>query len=181
MKNLLDFIKAVGQDIKELKASQSSNYSQRYSPTGYTIVFEGDEYIIQFDNGARLIIGYVNAKTNIGQIRGLTGIGKPHPFDGKSTTLVADPLPYAIMRTSVRSVQIATWKTSNGIAIWYRDRIRVENPVRDKDDYDFSKAYYNPNDTNATSLANQPKLIETFYQLGLFSESELLSFGAVKK
>lgn len=176
MKNLLDFIKAVGRDIKELKSSQA-----RYSPTGYTIVFEGDDYIIQFDNGARLIIGFANAKTNLGQLRGLTGIGKPHPFDGKSNTLAPDPLPYSIMRLSTRSVQIATLEASNGIAQWYRDGIRVENPVRNKDIYNFSNAYYNRNDTNAVSLANQPKMIEVYYQLGLFSEEELKRFGAVER
>lgn len=176
MKNIVDVIKAIGKDMKELKAAQA-----RYSPTGYIIVFEGDDYIIQFDNGARLIVGYANAKTNLGQIRGLTGIGKPHPFDGKSTTLVADPLPYSIMRLSTRSAQIATLEASNGIAQWYREGIRVENPVRNKEVYDFSNAYYNRNDTNATSLTNQPKMIEIYYQLGLFSEEELKRFGAVER
>lgn len=168
---------------QRLEALEKNNLAstKRYGPTGYTLTFEGDDYIITFDNGARLIIGYLNAENNLGQLRGLTGIGKPHPFDGKSNTLAADPLPYAIMRTSVRSVQIATWESSNGIAVWYKEGIRVENPVRDSSKRDFSNAYYNRNDTNPISLANQPRLLEIYYQLGLFSESELERFGVVKK
>lgn len=167
--------------IEKLEKTGGSSTTPRYGPTGYTLVFEGDDYIIAFDNGARLIIGYANAKDGLGQIRGLTGIGKPHPFDGRSNTLAADPLPYSIMRTSARSVQIATWESSNGIAVWYREGIRVENPVRDSSKCDFSNAYYNRNDTNPTSLANQPRLIEIYYQLGLFSDSELERFGVVKR
>lgn len=156
-------------------------------PMGYAIsepiLGEGDgHYLIYFDNGASLKLP-INKGLPVQETGGLLGIGQPGAFGGATnatTTLAAAPLTYAIMRTATRSVQSNTWKLANGVAQWYREPLEVVNPVRDPEDYDWSEARYNPDDTSAVSLGNQPNLIRTFYALGIWGRSTVEGFGAKK-
>ncbi|WP_367986235.1 hypothetical protein AB1F57_05305 [Streptococcus sp. ZY1909104] len=170
--------------LKVPSESQAVVKVLRHAPTGYAISEPlsddaGEYYQVYFDNGCILELRK-SLKIPVQETGGVLGIGQAAALEASTTTLAAAPLTYAIIRTACRSVQLNTWKTSNGVAQWYRDGYIVLNPVNDVAIYDWSNAKYNPADTLTVSLDNQQYLIRTFYALGIWGDATVESFGAVR-
>lgn len=170
--------------LKVPSESQAVVKVLRHAPTGYAISEPlsddaGEYYQVYFDNGCILQLRK-SLKIPVQETGGVLGIGQAAALEASTTTLAAAPLTYAIIRTACRSVQLNTWKTSNGVAQWYRDGYIVLNPVNDVAIYDWSNAKYNPADTLTVSLDNQQYLIRTFYALGIWGDATVESFGAVR-
>lgn len=170
--------------LKVPSESQAIVKVLRHAPTGYAISEPlsddaGEYYQVYFDNGCILELRK-SLRIPVQETGGVLGIGQAAALEASTTTLAAAPLTYAIIRTACRSVQLNTWKTSNGVAQWYRDGYIVLNPVNDVAIYDWSNAKYNPADTLAVSLDNQQYLIRTFYALGIWGDATVESFGAVR-
>lgn len=170
--------------LKVPSESQAVVKVLRHAPTGYAISEPlsddaGEYYQVYFDNGCILQLRK-SLKIPVQETGGVLGIGQAAALEASTTTLAAAPLTYAIIRTACRSVQLNTWKTSNGVAQWYRDGYIVLNPVNDVAIYDWSNAKYNPADTITASLDNQQYLIRTFYALGIWGDATVESFGAVR-
>lgn len=170
--------------LKVPSESQAVVKVLRHAPTGYAISEPlsddaGEYYQVYFDNGCILQLRK-SLKIPVQETGGVLGIGQAAALEASTTTLAAAPLTYAIIRTACRSVQLNTWKISNGVAQWYRDGYIVLNPVNDVAIYDWSNAKYNPADTLTVSLDNQQYLIRTFYALGIWGDATVESFGAVR-
>lgn len=170
--------------LKVPSESQAVVKVLRHAPTGYAISEPlsddaGEYYQVYFDNGCILQLRK-SLRIPVQETGGVLGIGQAAALEASTTTLAAAPLTYAIIRTACRSVQLNTWKTSNGVAQWYRDGYIVLNPVNDVAIYDWSNAKYNPADTLTVSLDNQQYLIRTFYALGIWGDATVESFGAVR-
>lgn len=167
MKNLLDFIKAVGQDIKELKASAAP---ERHGPTGWFLDRSVDPWVFRFDNGASLTLGNVDQRAYI--------YPDSSPITEKKTSEYRVIL--TLMRVANGSVTVADLREAGYVARFWGSA-QVTNPVRDSSKWDFAKAVYNAGDANGPSRRNQHILIRCYYELGIFTEEDILSFGAVKK
>lgn len=129
--------------LKVPSESQAVVKVLRHAPTGYAISEPlsddaGEYYQIYFDNGCILELRK-SLRIPVQETGGVLGIGQAAALEASSTTLAAAPLTYAIIRTACRSVQLNTWKISNGIAQWYRDGYIVLNPINDVAIYDWIK------------------------------------------
>lgn len=167
MKNLLDFIKAVGQDIKELEANAAP---ERHGPTGWFLDRSVDPWVFRFDNGASLTLGNVDQRAYI------------YPDSSPITAVGISQyrVVLTLMRQANGSISVADWReVSNAARFW--NLAKVTNPVRDASGWDFSKAMYNAADTSGPSRRSQHILIRCYFELGIFTEEDILSFGAVKK
>lgn len=148
----------------------SGGFSERYGPTGWFLDRSVTPWQFRFDNGSSLTLGNVDQRAYISQDN------DPITIDKLSEYRVI----LGLMRTANGSVPISSWSTANTIARFWGSA-EVTNPVKDSSLFDFSKAQYNPNDTSGPSKRNQPILIRCYYELGVFTENDILSFGAVRK
>lgn len=167
MKNLLDFIKAVGQDVKELKAN---TVPERHGPTGWFLDRSVNPWQFRFDNGASLTLGNVDRRAYI----------YPNSSPITDVKLSEYRVILTLMRQANGSISAEDWRNVSNVARFW-NLAKVTNPVRDSSGWDFSKAMYNAADTSAPSRRSHHILIRCYYELGVFTEEDILSFGAVKK
>lgn len=208
MSNLEEFAQAVGRDVKrfetdytskaELEAKDyiegKSDYqilkhqveslvkqnqalheqlalikpAPRRAPMAYTIDLNSTPPIAWFDNGCGLDVG-----------------GNPVLL-GKSTykdwgqSPPGWDFPNAILRTSLAIIDIDVWKKAN-FDYWH-DVVKVLNPIKSADDYDWTKARL----TERGSMYeyqwnNQRNIIRVMYQLGIWDAKTVESLGAVRR
>ncbi len=148
----------------------SGGSSKRYGPTGWFLDRSVTPWQFRFDNGSSLTLGNVDQRAYI------YSESSPLTIDKLSEYRVI----LSLMRTANGSVPISSWSTANIVARFWGSA-EVTNPVNDSSLFDFSKAQYNPNDSSGPSKRNQPTLIRCYYELGVFTEDDILSFGAVRK
>lgn len=146
----------------------------RHAPTSYTLDRTTVPWTIIFDNGCSLQMpDYKTTETVYGY-----GFGNVSPF---GQTVVAFPIALSILRSSNGSLSIPQWKSNNGGALYWADSTRVINPINDKEKFDFTNAKYNENDTNSISLVRQKNVIRVMFELGIWSEDDILDLGVVRK
>ncbi|MEY8538146.1 hypothetical protein AALM99_06795 [Lactococcus muris] len=158
------------QEWLESLKGDSGGSSKRYGPTGWFLDRSVTPWQFRFDNGSSLTLGNVDQRAYI------TQDNDPITIDKLSEYRVI----LGLMRTANGSVPISSWGTANTIARFWGSA-EVTNPVNDSSLFDFSKAQYNPNDSSGPSKRNQPILIRCYYELGVFTEDDILSFGVVRK
>lgn len=168
--NLLETIKAIGEDIKQLKQSNATETKERYGPTGWFLDRTVTPWQFRFDNGCSLTLGNVDKRAYI------YSESAPITIDKLSEYRVV----LSIMRTANGSTPIESWANANIVARFW-NMAEVTNPVNDASKFDFTKAMYNPNDSSGPSKRSQHILIRCYYELGVFTEEDILSFGAVRK
>ncbi|WP_449453304.1 hypothetical protein [Streptococcus suis] len=152
--------------LNSLKATSSS---PNRPPTGFSLDRSTTPYQFCFDNGCRLALGNVDSRAYIRQ--DITDI-----FAGN---LSEYRVAMSIIRTANGSVGIDNWQSANSIARFWNDA-EVIHPVNDASGFNFDNAYYNINDTSGPSRRNQSRLIKCYFELGVFTESDIQSFGAIK-
>lgn len=146
----------------------------RHAPTSYTLDRTTVPWTIIFDNGCSLQMpAYPTTATVYGY-----GFGNVSPF---GQTVVAYPIVLSILRSSNGSLSIPQWKSNNGGALYWADSTRVINPINDKEKFDFTNAKYNENDTSSVSLVRQKNVIRVMFELGIWSEDDILDLGVVRK
>lgn len=155
--------------IERLESLGGGSNAPRYGPTGWFLDRSVSPWQFRFDNGSSLTLGNVDQRAYI---------------YSESAPLTVDKLSeyrivLSLMRTANGSVPISSWASANTIARFWGGA-EVTNPVNDASLFDFSKAMYNPNDTSGPSKRSQPILIRCYYELGVFTEEDILSFGVVK-
>lgn len=148
----------------------SGGDSERYGPTGWFLDRSVTPWQFRFDNGSSLTLGNVDQRAYI------YSESSPLTIDKLSEYRVI----LSLMRTANGSTPISSWNTANIVARFWGSA-EVTNPVNDSSHFDFSKAQYNPSDSSGPSKRNQPILIRCYYELGVFTEDDILSFGAVRK
>lgn len=144
----------------------------RYSPVGYSLDRTTTPWTIRLDNGCEMQLpSYPTTAT-------IYGYGYYSTTDMTHPT--SYPIPLSILRTSTGAISIENWKTSNSVASYWADDTRVGNPINDAGLYDFSNATYKPDDTDVLK-SRQKNVIRVMYELGIWSEADILALGAVKK
>ena len=161
--------------VAELQEKLKSLNTVRRAPTGYTLDRTTTPWTIWFDNGCGLQMSeYGTAAT-------VYGYGFSASYIDNN--IVTFPIIPNIMRVSNGSLTIEKIKTLKGYADFWSPSIKIINPIRDRDDYDWANARFNPESlsNNHYSFVRQQYFIRTMYELGIWSKSDVEGFGAVKK
>ena len=140
----------------------------RRAPMAYTIDLNSTSPIAWFDNGCGLDVG--GNLTILGANRN-QGFGNNAPgYD----------FPNAIIRTSMGIINVDVWKKAN-FDYWH-DTVKVLNPLRSADDYDWSNARLTERGTlREYQWNNQRNIIRVMYQLGVWDSKTVESLGAVRR
>ncbi|MFK4897372.1 hypothetical protein [Lactococcus petauri] len=146
----------------------------RHAPTSYTLDRTTMPWTIWFDNGSGMQFpDYRTTETVYGYGYGEGGF--------VSKNIVSYPLPVNVIRASNGSTGINHWKaTQSGAALYWANSTKVINPLQDATLFDFENAFYNSADTNNLSLSRQKNVIRVMYELGVWSETDIIDLGAVK-
>lgn len=140
----------------------------RRAPMAYTIDLNSSPPVAWFDNGCGLDVG-----------------GNPVLL-GKDKYKVWDQahpgwdFPNAILRTSMGIINVDVWKKAN-FDYWH-DTVKVLNPLKSADDYDWTRARLSEQGNLASwRWNNQKNVIRVMYQLGIWDAKTVESLGAVRR
>ena len=208
MSNLEEFAQAVGRDVKRLETDYTSKAeleakdyiegkteyqilkhqveslvkqtqtlqeqlalvkpAPRRAPMAYTIDLNSTPPVAWFDNGCGLDVGGNPV---------LLGKDKYKAWD---TNAPGWDFPNAIIRTSMRIINVDIWKKAN-FDYWH-DTVKVLNPLKLADDYDWSNARLTERGTlREYQWNNQRNIIRVMYQLGIWDAKTVESLGAVRR
>ena len=208
MSNLEEFAQAVGRDVKrfetdytskaELEAKDyiegKSDYqilkhqveeltkqnkvlqeqlalvkpAPRRAPMGYCIEVINDRKSIWFDNGSGL--------SSLGDTQ--SGWGRSQNFNNNIDG--SADFGQSIIKTSMGIATVDTWKKA-GATYWGKE-ISVLNPIKNKDDYDWSNARFGEKGNKAQwAWEREANVIRIMYQLGIWDAKTIESLGAVRR
>lgn len=208
MSNLEEFAQAVGRDVKrfetdytskaELEAKDyiegKSDYqilkhqveeltkqnkvlqeqlalvkpAPRRAPMAYTIDLNSTPPIAWFDNGCGLDVG------------GNTTILGKDSFKPWDKVVPGWDLPNAIIRTSMRIINVDIWKKAN--FDYWGDYVKVLNSIKSADDYDWTNARLSEQGNLASwRWNNQKNVIRVMYQFGIWDAKTVENLGAVRR
>ena len=161
--------------IVELESKLQSLNTVRRAPTGYMLDRTTVPWTIWFDNGCGMTIPEYSTTATV------YGYGFSASYTDNNVTIY--PIIPNIIRVSNGSLTIEKIKTIKGGADYWSPLIKIINPIRDRNDYDWTNARFNPEalSSNHYSSVRQQYFIRTMYELGIWSESDVEGFGAVKK
>ena len=146
----------------------------RRAPSSYLLDRTTEFWTIWFDNGCGLEFrDYSKLPTVYGY-----GYGEGSIW---MQTVSQWPLVHNIIRSSNGSLSLENWKaTGDGQALYWADGTSVLNPPQDAALFDFSNAYYKSDDADNLSLIRQKNVIRVMFELGVWSEVDILDLGAVR-
>lgn len=156
---------------------------KRHAPTGCTLDTSTKPWTVWFSNGCGLQIEeYWNNKW----VYRCTETWFSNDFNEG----IVPSIPSTIMRASLGGLEFVEKIKSNPSKIsasYWSDSAVVLNPIRDKNDYDWSKAYLNEASVQAAQVNEDYRLhrhhtvVRLMYELGIWSGEVVESFGAVRK
>ena len=187
MSNLEEFAQAVGRDVKRFETDYTSKVESlvkqtqtlqeqlalvkpapRRAPMAYTVDTNSTPPIAWFDNGCGLDVG--------GNLT-LLGANRNQGFGNNAPTY---DFPNAIIRTSMGIINVDVWKKAS--FDYWGDGIKVLNPIKSADDYDWTNARLSEQGNLASwRWNNQKNLIRVMYQLGIWNAKTVESLGAVRR
>lgn len=142
--------------------------AQRRAPMAYTIDLNSTPPIAWFDNGCGLDVGNNLIILGAKRTQGLSN--QPPAYD----------FPNAIIRTSMGILGLDEWKKAS-FDYWH-DTVKVLNPLKLADDYDWSNARLTERGTlREYQWNNQRNIIRVMYQLGVWDSKTVESLGAVRR
>lgn len=142
--------------------------AQRRAPMAYTIDLNSTPPVAWFDNGCGLDVG---GNTTILGANRSQGFGNNAPFYD---------FPNAIIRTSMGIINVDVWKKAN-FNYWH-DTVKVLNPLKSADDYDWSNARLTERGSmHEYQWNNQRNIVRVMYQLGIWDAKTVESLGAVRR
>ena len=161
--------------IVELESKLQSLNTVRRAPTGYTLDRTTTPWTVWFDNGCGLQM------PEYGTTATVYGYGFSASFTDNS--IATYPIIPNIIRASNGSLTIEKIKTIKGGADYWSPSIKIINPIRNRYDYDWTNARFNPEalSSNHYSSERQQYFIRTMYELGIWSKSDVEGLGATKK
>lgn len=145
----------------------------RRAPMAYTIDRSTNKKIAWFDNGCGIEIGDGSDV--------LLGYGQPYNI---TKQLGYIGFPNMIVKTSKGISTIEDWRMSADVSYW-NDTVIVLNPLKNKNDYDWTNAVLNPKDPNPAKYGSyskfQKNIIRIMYELGVWDGKTVESLGAVRR
>ena len=163
--------------IVELESKLQSLITVRRAPTGYTLDRTTTPWTVWFDNGCGLKLPeYPKTETIYGY--GFKG-------DCYNTNITTYPLPPIIMSISHGTLTLDKLKsiTNGGYADYWGDTTTVLNAINSKHKYNWDNARFNKEALTHDNYTynRQKNLIRVMYELGIWSEADVLYLGATKK
>ncbi|MDT2797905.1 hypothetical protein P7H47_11745 [Enterococcus cecorum] len=166
--------------ISELQEKLKSLNTFRRAPTGYTLDRTTIPWTVWFDNGCGMTI------PEYGTTASIYGYGQGQ--NAYSNNFSAYPLPPTIMSVSHGTLTIEKIKTIEGSCNFWASGITIINPIRDRNDYDWTNARFNKASLDyagdpyySYKYVRQQYFIRTMYELGIWSGEIVEEFGATKK
>ena len=140
----------------------------RRAPMAYTIDLNSTPPVAWFDNGCGLDVGDNLTILGAKRTQGLSN--QPPVYD----------FPNAIIRTSMGILGLDEWKKAR-FDYWH-DTVKVLNPLKSADDYDWTRARLTERGTlHEYQWNNQRNIIRVMYQLGIWDAKTVESLGAIKR
>lgn len=166
--------------VSELQEKLKSLNTVRRAPTGYTLDRTTTPWTIWFDNGCGMTI------PEYGTTASIYGYGQGQ--NAYNNNLAAYPLPPIIMSVSHGTLTVEKIKTIEGMCDFWSSSIKIINPIRDRNDYDWTNARFNKASLDyagdpyySYKYVRQQYFIRTMYELGIWSGEIVEEFGATKK
>ena len=160
-------------EVDKLKALHSK------APTGYTLDRTTTPWRILFDNGCILEFPKSSPKNERDKANLIYGYG--FPANNNSTVAFSAPIPPLIISASRGTFTVDKFKESDEahFHVTYAD-YRLYSPIRNSDDFNWENAYGDR--VNQTVSANgKSNFAKLMYELGIWSEADVLYLGATKK
>lgn len=154
-------------------AVQADVPKKRRGPLALNMERTNPIWTINFDNGCGLQFPS-NPRSP-----GVYGVNQPMDF----TQPVPQKNVKAFLLQNILGIlpYITRYKGYSGVWVHWKDDCVVLDPVNDREAYDFSEAYLNPEDTDPISKENQRNAIRVMWELGIWTDEELSFFGAKKR
>lgn len=160
-------------EVNKLKALH------RKAPTGYTLDRTTIPWTVLFDNGCELRFPKNSPTSERDKANLIYGYG--FPANNNSAVAFSAPIPPLIISASRGAFTVDKFKESDEahFHVTYAD-YRLYYPIRKSDDFNWENAYGDRvNQTVSTNAkSNFAKLM---YELGIWSEEDVLYLGATKK
>ena len=151
----------------------------RKAPTGYTLDRTTTPWTVRFDNGCELRFPKNSPTSERDKANLIYGYG--FPANNNSTAAFSAPIPPLIISASRGTFTVDKFKESDEahFHVTYAD-YRLYYPIRKSNDFNWENAYGDRvNQTVSTNgKSNFTKLM---YELGIWSEADVLYLGATKK
>ena len=159
--------------INSLKPSESSsNVGARHAPTAWTLDRTTIPWTIWLDNGCGL--QFPEYET--------TGTVYGYGFAENLTTTDFDswPLIPNVIRASRGAITVEKFRSKSGVFDYWSPTTKVIASLQDASKYDWTNAFGDEG-TNAESFGRKPVFARVMFELGIWSEADILSLGAKKK
>lgn len=160
-------------DSLKPKSDEDNKASEvRHAPTAWTLDRTTTPWTIWFDNGSGLQLSEYATSTTV------YGYG----FSGNTnaTDFSAWPLVPNIISAARGSLTIDKFKTKVGAFDYWAPTTKILNPLQDASKYDWTNAFGNEG-TNSGSYGRKPNFARVMYELGIWSDADVLSLGAIRK
>ncbi|MCI5942091.1 MAG: collagen-like protein [Ligilactobacillus animalis] len=149
-----------------------SETTARHAPTSWTLDRTTTPWTIWLDNGCGLQFPEY-AKTG-------TVYGYGFAENLNSTDFVMWPLIPNIIAASRGTITVNKFKSKSGEFDYWSPTTKVINPLQDASKFDWSNAFGDEG-TNSGSYGRKPVFARVMFELGIWSETDVLSLGATRK
>ena len=158
--------------INSLKPSESdANVGARHAPTAWTLDRSTTPWTIWFDNGCGLQFQEYD--------RTATVYGYGFLESTESTTFNLWPLVPNIIKTSRGAITVEIFKEAKEVFDYWSSTTKVINPLQDASKFDWSNAFGDEG-TNAGSYGRKPVFARVMFELGIWSETDVIGLGATR-
>jgi len=160
-------------DSLKPKSDESNKVSEaRHAPTAWTLDRSTTPWTVWFDNGCGLQISEYSTTSTV--------YGYGFTADLNSGDFTAWPLIPNIIRASKGAITIEKFRKQNGGFEYWSPSAKVIAPLQDASKFDWSNAFGDEG-TNSSSYGRKPNFARVIYELGIWSDADVLSIGAVRK
>ena len=166
--------------IVELESKLQSLNTVRRAPTGYTLDRTTTPWTICFDNGCGLQMPEYSPIKEQELASTIYGFG--YSLNLMTTTVGTYPIPQNFIAASMGHISLNNFSKQDANAfLYFSPGMKVINPVRnDAGKIDWSHCYGEVNEDN--SLYKRKHVFpRVCYELGIWSEADVLYLGATKK
>lgn len=166
--------------IAELESKLQSLNTVRRAPTSYTLDRTTTPWTVWFDNGCGLQMPDYSPKDE--QVQNSTIYGFGFSLNIMNTTVGTYPVPQNFIAASMGHISLNNFSKQDANAfIYFSPSMKVINPVRnDAENFDWSHCYGEVNEDNSV-YKRKHVFPRVCYELGIWSEADVLYLGATKK
>ena len=155
----------------------------RRAPTSYTLDRTTTPWTIWFDNGCGLQFPSYSPRNDEDSDGENTIYGFGYSTNISNTVPYRFPLPQSIIAASMGHISLLKFgKHDVNSFIYWDTNTKVLNPIRDDaDKYDWSRCYGENGNDVAWKATRKTVFPRVCYELGIWSEADVLYLGATKK